>query len=100
MGAARYTPCSQPKASVTSGTVVLRLPPTTMAVRGTPWGLSTRLESAGLLYCEAVKRLFGCAAFPAPGDQGLPCQSTSPSGTGPSLPSHQTVPSGARATFV
>ena len=48
-----------------------------------------------------VNLLLGCAAFvPDASVQGFPCQSVSRSGTGPSLPSHQTVPSGANATLV
>lgn len=54
-----------------------------------------------------VNLLLGCApstglpsASCAPRFHGLPCQSIPDSGTSPSAPSHQTVPSGLRRTFV
>ena len=53
------------------------------------------------LVAGAVKRELGCAAFSVDfAFQGLPFQSMSSAGTGPSLPSHHTSPSGVRATFV
>src|SRR5437867_7785383 len=48
----------------------------------------------------AVKRELGWAAGPAPGRQGLPCQSTRPAGGAASMPSHQGSRDGVRATLV
>src|SRR2546428_8523528 len=71
-----------------------------MAEMGTPCGSSKRLETAGHWRAGAVKREFGWAALVAPEIHGFPCQSIARSGTGPSLPSHHGVWSGASATFV
>ncbi len=78
-----------------------RRPPKMMALMGTPAGSSQNLEIAGLLPAGAVKRELGWAAFSVePGFQGRPFQSVSSVGTGPSMPSHQTSPSGVTATLV
>ena len=54
-----------------------------------------------MFFAGAVKRLLGWAAFSVePFFQGLPFQSVSSSGVGPSLPSHHTSPSGVLATLV
>src|SRR3954471_17933718 len=100
--APRKTPCDQLKDCNTSGTVVARRPPKMIAEMGTPCGSSANLLRQGLFFAGAVKREFGCAAFSVePFFQGLPCQSMSSSGTGPSLPSHHTsLLSGVSATFV
>src|SRR5271154_3328229 len=81
--------------------VEARRPPKMMALMGTPAGSSQNLEMAGLLCAGAVKRELGCAAFsPVAGVQGLPLQSVSRGGTGPSRPSHHTLPSDVTATLV
>ena len=68
---------------------------------GTPCGSFALGDSTGLLDIGAVKRLLGWAAFSLePRCQGRPCQSVSSAGTSPSIPSHQTSPSGVRATLV
>ncbi len=86
---------------MTSGTVVARRPPKMIALMGTPCGSSAKRDLTGLFDAGAVKRAFGCAAFSVdPFFHGRPCQSVSSSGTSPSLPSHQTSPSGVSATFV
>src|SRR5260221_5938862 len=96
-----YTPWIQSKASKTSGRVPARRPPKIIALIGTPAGLLASGASKGLLAIGAAKRLMGCAAFSL--DSGvhlLPFQSRHSLGAGPSLPSHQTSPSGSKATFV
>src|SRR5882672_6067947 len=86
---------------MTSGIVVARRPPKTIALIGTPSGSSANLLRAGLLVDGDVKRELGCAAFSVdPFFQGLPTQSVSSSGVSPSSPSHQTPPSFVVATFV
>src|SRR6478672_10973345 len=78
-----------------------RRPPNRIAEIGTPWASSQWDDSAGLLVAGAVKRALGWAAgVPRSGLQGRPCQSISPAGGVPSIPSHQTPPSAVRATFV
>src|ERR1041385_4817595 len=72
-----------------------------IALIGTPSGSLTSAASAGLFTMGAVNRLFGWAALSL--DSGVhsrPFQSKHSEGTGPSLPSHQTSPSGSRATLV
>src|SRR5580704_10214693 len=92
------TPCVQSEDSSTSGIVVARRPPNTIAEIGTPSGSLALGERTGLFAIGAVKRLLGCAAL-APGlfSNGRPCQSMSPAGAGASIPSHQTSPSGVIA---
>src|SRR4051812_29035542 len=76
MVAPRKTPCAQLKLGRTGGTVLLRRPPKTMALTGTPCGSFHLGLRAGLLVAGAVKRALGCAAFsPLPFFQGRPCQS-------------------------
>jgi len=101
------TPCSQSKASYTSGARWARRPPNTIAEIGTPWWCSVRNDAEGHCDNGAVKRLLGCAprmGSPAvsfiPGFHGLPCQSKASSGGSPSPPSHHTAPSLVKTTFV
>jgi len=100
-----YTPSAQLRASVTSGTVVLRRPPKMKASMATPAALSHSASSTGLLVAATVKRALGWAAL-APvsramaGVQSLPCQSIRCAGASPSMPSHHTSPSSVRATLV
>src|SRR5580700_4003364 len=99
--APKKTPFIQLNACMTSGIVVARRPPKTIALMGTPSGSSANLLSAGLFTAGAVKREFGCAALSGdPFFHGLPSQSVTSSGTSPSSPSHQTPPSLVCATFV
>src|SRR5436190_15994640 len=72
-----------------------------IALIGTPLGSWASGASAGLFVIGAVKREFGCAAFSFDaGVHGSPFQSRHSAGAGSSWPSHHTVPSGRRATFV
>src|ERR1700733_10390316 len=96
-----YTPALQLNAWKTSGRVVARRPPKISALIGTPLGSLASGASAGLFRIGAAKRLLGWAAFSfEAGVQGRPCQSRHCAGGSPSLPSHQTSPSGASATLV
>src|SRR5262245_61321936 len=68
---------------------------------GTPFGSSQAGSIDGQLAAETVKRAFGCAAGrPQPGVHSLPCQSMSLAGGSFVMSSHQTSPSGVRATLV
>src|SRR5438270_11184494 len=68
---------------------------------GTPFGSSQAGSIDGHWPEGTVKRAFGCAANrPQPGVQGCPCQSVSSGGGSFVIPSHQTSPSGVRATLV
>lgn len=68
---------------------------------GTPLGFSHSGSMAGFWLAGAVKRALGWAALrPQSGVHSLPCQSMALAGGGPSMPSHQTSPSGVRATLV
>src|SRR5579863_6894467 len=98
--APRKTPWRQSKASNTSGATRARRPPKRMAEIGTPCGSSKREEIDGHWRAGVVKRELGWAALPLPGFQGFPCQSMASGGGGPSMPSHQGVRSGLRATLV
>ena len=72
-----------------------------MAEMGTPAGSSHSGAIDGHWEAGAVNRALGWAAGPLDsGVQGWPCQSVSCSGTSSVMPSHQTSPSGVRATFV
>src|SRR4029078_2636507 len=53
-------PCTQSRASVTSGIVVLRRPPNKMASIGTPLGSSYSGARIGHCLIGVQKRLFGC----------------------------------------
>src|SRR4029077_14120957 len=78
-----------------------RRPPKMIALIGTPSGFSQSGEMHGHCRVGAVNRPFGCAAgVGAAGVQGWPRQPIRFSGGGPPMPSHQTVPSGRRATLV
>src|SRR5262249_16081368 len=80
---------------------VARRPPKMMALIGTPSGFSQSGETHGHWRMGAVKRPFGCAAVVVDSVvRGRPRQSMRPPGGGPPNPSHHTVPSGRRATFV
>ena len=100
-----YTPQLQLNAWYTSGIVVARRPPKTIALSGTPSGFSQSGSMVGHCDAGAVKREFGCAAF-APvsraisGVHWLPCQSIAIAGGTSVIPSHHTPPSGVSATFV
>ena len=99
--APRNTPCSQSRASVTSGTTVERRPPNSIASIGTPVGSSHSAAIAGSCDAGVVKRAFGCAAgVPESGVQSLPCQSIRCAGGSFVRPSHQTSPSSVFAQFV
>ena len=98
----RNTPCSQSKASVTSGTTVARRPPKRMAEIGTPLGSSHSGAMTGHCEAGAVKRALGWAAgrartrassrCPASRWRGRACPSV--------MPSHHTSPSSVRAMLV
>src|SRR5580704_7210946 len=95
------TPCAQWNDCITSGMVVARRPPKMIALMGTPFGSSQNFDRHGLFVAGAVKREFGWAAFSVDLlSHGLPFQSVSCAGTGPSLPSHHTSPSCVEATLV
>src|SRR5512143_4185944 len=85
--------------------VVARRPPKINALIGTPSGASHAGSMVGHCDAGAVKRELGCAAF-APvclaisGVHLLPCQSRHSAGGSSVIPSHQTPPSGVRATLV
>src|SRR5271170_1100347 len=82
-----------------------RRPPKMSALMGTPSGASQAASMHGHCEAGAVKRPFGWAAF-APvflamaGVQRLPCQSRHSAGGSSVMPSHQTPPSGVKATLV
>src|ERR1700677_1911812 len=85
--------------------VVARRPPKMNALIGTPWGSSHAGSMVG--HCDAgvVNRELGVGAV-APveaaisGVHNLPCQSMHSAGGSSVMPSHQTPPSGVRATLV
>src|SRR6185369_825940 len=85
--------------------VVARRPPKMIALIGTPFGFSQSGSIVGHCEAGAVKRAFGWAAL-APvslaisGVHLLPCQSVHSAGGWSVMPSHQTPPSGVRATLV
>src|SRR5205807_3574165 len=88
-----------------SGMVAARRPPKMMALIGTPSGSCQAASIVGHCAAGAVKRALGCAAF-APvsfaiaGVHLLPCQSRHSAGGSSVMPSHQTPPSGVKATLV
>src|SRR6478735_9977317 len=78
-----------------------RRAPNTNAAIGTPEGSSHDGSIDGHCWAGAVKRALGCAALrPQSGVQSLPCQSMSLAGASLVRSSHQTSPSGVRATLV
>src|SRR5918998_6842466 len=94
----RNTPCSQSKASCTSGTTVERRPPNRKASIGTPAGSSQFEAIDGHCAAGAVKRAFGWdEGLSESGVQSLPCQSTRCEGGSGVMPSHHTSPSSVRA---
>src|SRR6516164_5359406 len=97
----RNTPCSQSRASQTSGTTVARRPPNSIAEIGTPAGSSHSGAIDGHCAAGAVKRALGCAAgVPVSGVHSLPRQSVRCAGGFLSSPSHHTSPSAVLATLV
>src|ERR1700722_7497793 len=85
--------------------VVARRPPKISALIGTPLGSSQAGSMVGHCEAGAVKREFGCAAFPPvslpiTGGQGLPRQSMHTAGGSAVLPSHDPPPWGVSATLV
>src|SRR3954447_19545549 len=106
------TPCSQSKASRTSGTTVARRPPNRKASIGTPAGASQLGAMLGAWAAGTVERAVGCAAgrgggacggaggWSADGVQSLPCQSIAWAGGSGVMPSHQTSPSSVSAQLV
>src|SRR5919202_1433951 len=98
--APRYTPCTQSRAWVTSGIVVLRRPPNMIASIGTPRGSSYSGARIGHWLIGVQNRLLGWldGASDA-GVQSLPRQSIRWAGGSP-IPSHQTSPSSVSATLV
>src|ERR1035437_178943 len=88
-----------------SGIVVARRPPKMMALSGTPSGFFQSGSMDGHCAARAVKRAFGCdAGVPLArsmvGVLAMPCHSIHYAGVLTVMPSHQTPPSGVRATFV
>src|SRR6266536_2235963 len=97
----RKTPCSQLNASFTRGIVLGRRPPKRIAESGTPSGFCQSGSMTGHCEAGAVKRELGCAALrPQSGVHSLPSQSIALGGAGMPESSHQTSPSGVRATLV
>src|SRR3954471_9637522 len=97
----RKTPCSQPKASCTSGSTVARRPPNSIASIGTPAGSSHSGAIAGSWAAGVVKRAFGCAALASDsGVQSSPFQSSAWAGGSAVIPSHHTSPSSVSAQLV
>src|SRR3984957_15196822 len=97
----RNTPCSQSRASWTSGTTVERRPPKSIASIGTPAGSCHSGAIEG--HCEAgvVKRAFGGEeGVSDAGVQSLPCQSIACAGGSGVSPSHHTSPSSVLAQLV
>src|SRR5258708_9565841 len=71
------------------------------AEMGTPLGSSQAGSMVGHWAAGAVKRALGWAAFvPMAGVHGFPCQSMHLAGGASVIPSHQTPPSGVKATLV
>ncbi len=94
-------PCSQSRASCTSGTTVARRPPNMIAEIGTPLGSSHSSAIDGHCAHGTVKRALGCAAVVSEsGVHSLPRQSIACSGGSPVSPSHQMSPSSVLAQLV
>src|SRR5581483_618103 len=96
----RNTPWSQPNASKTRGTTRARREPKTKPEIGTPSGSSQLGAIEGHCCAGTVNRELGCAAGPAPGAHGLPCQSIRPAGGSGPIPSHHGSLEGVSATLV
>src|SRR5689334_18824187 len=93
-------PCTQSRASVTSGIVVLRRPPKKMAEIGTPLGSSYSGARIGHWLIGVQYRLFGWLESSSDsGVQSWPFQDVACAG-GFSMPSHHTSPSSVSATLV
>src|SRR2546421_1883659 len=98
--APRYTPCTQSRAWVTSGMVVLRRPPKRMASIGTPCGSSYSGARIGHWVIGVQNREFGWEdSSSESGVQSRPFQSVRCAGGSP-MPSHQMSPSSVSATLV
>src|SRR5919206_4681861 len=96
-----YTPCIQSRASVTSGTVVLRRPPNRIAEIGTPFGSSYSGARIGHWVIGVQNREFGCDEGSSDsGVQSCFFQLVRCAGGSSVMPSHQTSPSSVRATLV
>src|SRR2546423_2231261 len=85
--------------------VFARRPPKIMPLIGTPSGFSQSGSMVGHCAAGAVKRALGCAALTPvflaiAGVHFFPCQSSHSAGGLSVMPSHQTPPSGVRATLV
>ena len=85
--------------------MVARRPPKMNALMGTPAGDSQSASTIGHWTIGAVNRELGWAANlpvsrPMAGVHGCPCQSRHSAGGVSVIPSHQTPPSGVRATLV
>src|SRR5688500_11200533 len=100
MAEPRNTPCGQSNASKTRGITRVRREPKMNPEIGTPSGSSQLGAMEGHWDASTVKREFGCAAGPAPGCHGCPCQSVRPAGGVDVNPSHHGSPDGVVATFV
>src|SRR5262245_22228064 len=99
--AARKGPCSQSKASVTSGTTFARVPTKKIAWMGRRFGSVHSLAITGHCMAGVVKRALGWdAGRPDRGDHGRLSQSVNSAGLSSDIPSHQTSPSGVIAQFV
>ena len=95
------TPCTQSRASVTSGIVVLRRPPKRIAEIGTPFGSSYSGARIGHWVIGVQNRLFGwLEGSSLSGVQSWPFQSVRWAGGSSVMPSHQMSPSSVRATLV
>src|SRR5580658_3039651 len=97
----RKTPCSQSRASCTSGTTVARRPPKSIASIGTPFGSSHSGAIDGHCQAGVVKRALGWAdGVSEAGVQSLPRQSIAWAGASGVIPSHHTSPSSVSAQLV
>src|ERR1700757_3984873 len=94
-------PCSQSRASCTSGTIDARRPPNMIAEIGTPRGSSHSSAIDGHWAQGTVKRALGWAAVLSDsGVQSSPRQSMACTGGSPVMPSHQISPSSVLAQLV
>src|SRR5450755_69032 len=95
------TPCTQSRASCTSGTTVERRPPNSIASIGTPFGSSHSGAIEGHWAAGVVKRAFGWAAgVSIDGVQDPPRQSVAWAGGSSVRPSHHTSPASVLAQLV
>src|SRR5687768_10447126 len=95
------TPCTQSRASVIRGMVVLRRPPKRIAEIGTPLGSSYSGAMIGHCLMGVQKRLLGWELGSSEsGVQSRPFQSVRWAGGSSVIPSHQMSPSSVSATLV